>query len=274
MLLLVPLGDIFERSRILILSALGAAITALGMALAPTLPLLLLGSFGLGLMTLVPYLLPPFAAQLVPENQRGRLLGIILSGQFTGLLLARLVSGSLAEVIGWRWVYALAAVAMALLALIFWQRLPQQHPQATLSYRQLITSLWPLFQRQQLLRQSSLIQGMLFGSFIACWSALALFVAGPPYHYGTAATGLFGLVGLCSILAARPVGGWVDRFGARRVVGVGILLTALGWLSLGLAGRQLWGLLLGLPWLILGCSLPLSLTKLGFLASTPPPATA
>jgi predicted MFS family arabinose efflux permease len=251
-LFLLPLGDRFERRQILIYSALGTAIAALGIAFTPNFALLFLFSFGLGLMTLIPYLLPPFAAQLANQQERGRILGIVLTGQFTGILLARLVSGTLAEVIGWRGVYVCAAIAMVLLMFVFQRQLPLQHPPISLEYGQLLRSLWPLMQRHRILRQSCLIQAMLFGSFIACWCGLNFFVAGPPYYFGSAATGLFGLVGLCSILAARRVGRWVDRYGARLIVGFAILLTCVSVVCLGLLSQFLWGLVLGFCLLDLG----------------------
>ena len=43
----------------------------------------------------------PFAADLAPEERRGRVVARIMSGLLTGILLARTVSGLVAQAAGW-----------------------------------------------------------------------------------------------------------------------------------------------------------------------------
>ncbi|PZV01519.1 MAG: MFS transporter, partial [Cyanobium sp.] len=112
LLLLLPLGDRLDRRRLLVGAAAGMALACLAIVLAPGFSLLLPAFFALGLCALVPYLLPPFVAELTPESRRGQVLGTLLSGQFSGLLLARSFSGVLAELAGWRTIYAVSAVLM------------------------------------------------------------------------------------------------------------------------------------------------------------------
>lgn len=102
-LFVLPLGDGRERRRLL----------------APSFGVLLLSWFALGLMALIPSLLPPFLTALTPEASRGRMLGIVLSGQFSGILLSRSVSGVLAQLWGWGAIYAVSALAMLAIALLF-----------------------------------------------------------------------------------------------------------------------------------------------------------
>jgi predicted MFS family arabinose efflux permease len=87
-------------------------------------------------MALVPSLLPPFLAAFTPEHQRGRMLGIVLSGQFSGILLSRSISGVVAQLWGWRAIYAISAVAMVALALLFRRLLPSLPPADTRGYWQ------------------------------------------------------------------------------------------------------------------------------------------
>ncbi|WP_457767932.1 MFS transporter [Cyanobium sp. ULC084] len=252
LLLLLPLGDRLDRRRLLVGAAAGMALACLAIVLAPGFSLLLPAFFALGLCALVPYLLPPFVAELTPESRRGQVLGTLLSGQFSGLLLARSFSGVLAELAGWRTIYAVSAVLMLAVAMLFRSRLPHQLPPRPLGYLALQRSLLQLWFRYPALRQACLRQALLFGAFMATWSALALQLAAPPWRFAPAAIGAFGLVGLVSITAARPIGRLVDRHGPDRIVRAGCLLGLVGLLLLAIGSSSLLALVLGMACLDLG----------------------
>ncbi len=252
LLLLLPLGDQLERRRLLVGAAAGMALACLAIVLAPGFGLLLPAFFAVGLCALVPYLLPPFVAQLTPDARRGLVLGTLLSGQFSGLLLSRTFSGLLAELAGWRTIYAVSALLMIAVAVLFRSRLPRQRPPRPLSYLALQRSQLQLWLRYPALRQACLRQALLFGAFMATWSALALHLAAPPWRFGPAAIGAFGLVGLVSIAAARPIGRLVDTHGPRQVVRAGCLLGLAGLLLLAFGSSSLIALVIGMACLDLG----------------------
>ena len=251
-LFLLPLGDIWERRRLLSLLALGMALACMAVALAPSFPVVLGSWFLLGVVALIPSLLPPFLTAFVPAAQHGRMLGIVLSGQFSGILLSRSVSGLAAELWGWRSIYVLSAAAMLAVALLFRSRLPVLVPVEQRSYRRLLSSQVQLWRQNPRLRRSCLTQALLFGSFMALWSAVALHLSAPPWSFGPGLIGSFGLVGLVSILAAPGIGRLVDRLGTDRIVAAGVTCTALGVLLLGLLPTSLVGLSLGLVAVDLG----------------------
>lgn len=252
LLLLLPLGDRLERRRLLVGAASGMALACLAIVLAPGFGLLLPAFFAVGLCALVPYLLPPFVAQLIPDSRRGLALGTLLSGQFSGLLLARTFSGFLAELAGWRAIYVVSAVLMVAVAVLFRTRLPRQCPPRPLGYLALQRSQLLLWLRYPALRQACMRQALLFGAFMATWSALALQLAAPPWRLGPAAIGAFGLVGLVSISVARPIGRLVDKHGPRQVVRAGCLLALVGLLLLALGATSLIALVIGMACLDLG----------------------
>lgn len=251
-LFVLPLGDGRERRRLLALLALGMALACGAVLLAPSFGVLLVSWFALGVVALIPSLLPPFLTAFTPEASRGRMLGIVLSGQFSGILLSRSVSGVLAQLWGWRAIYAVSALAMLAIALLFRLRLPALPAVSAASYWQLQGSLLALWRRHGRLRRSCLSQALLFGSFMALWSAVALHLAAPPWRFGPAVIGSFGLVGLASIAAAPPIGRLVDRVGPDRVVLAGVLCTGGGVLLLGLWQAALPALALGLMAVDLG----------------------
>lgn len=245
LLLILPLGDVLERRSMLTALALGLALACAGVALSTSFPLLLLAWFALGLCALIPSSLPPYLASFTSDANRGRMLGVLLSGQFSGILLSRSFSGLLAQVAGWRAIYWVSAGFMVAVALLFATRLPRQLPREPIGYGELQRSLLALWCRYRRLRKSCISQALLFGSFMVLWSALALHLAAPPWRLGPAATGGFGLVGLTSILAAPWVGRAVDRWGASRLV-VGGVATTLGAVALLAVGAG------SLGWIVLG----------------------
>ena len=250
--LLLPLGDASERRRMLSLLALAMALACAAVVLAPSFPLLLTSWFALGLVALIPALLPPFLTMFTPEASRGRMLGIVLSGQFSGILLSRSVSGVVAQLWGWRAIYGFSAVAMLGVALLFRTRLQPSPPTSRQRYGELQASLVALWRRHPRLRRSCLSQALLFGSFMALWSAVALHLAAPPWQFGPGLIGSFGLVGLVSILAAPPIGRLVDRVGPDRIVLAGVVCAGAGVLLLGLLPLALPALVLGLMAVDLG----------------------
>ena len=74
MLLFVPLGDRLER-RTLILAMLGAVVVALlGVAVAPSFRWLAAANLVVGVTSVTPQLLVPFAAHLAEPSERGRVV--------------------------------------------------------------------------------------------------------------------------------------------------------------------------------------------------------
>lgn len=251
-LLVLPLGDGTERRQLLTLLALSMVIACGGVLLTPNFAVLLVSWFVLGLVALIPSLLPTLLAAFTPEQQRGRMLGIVISGQFSGILLSRTFSGLVAQQWGWRAVYGISAVVMMGVALLFVRGLPRLPATDGRSYWQLQRSQLQLWRRFKRLRRSCLSQALLFGCFMALWSSLALHLGGEPWRFGPALIGSFGLVGLVSIVAAPLIGRLVDRTGPDRIVLAGVLTTAAGVVLLGLGPRSLPALALGLMAVDLG----------------------
>lgn len=239
-LLLLPLGDRMDRKR-LILRQLGWLTAALLAAtFAPTAAALVAASVAIGAGACIAQQIVPFAAELAEPAMRGRAVGSVMTGLFTGILLGRVLSGAVAEHFGWRAMFGLAAVLAVGVGVLLAAALPRSRPSVSSSYGGLMLSLVGLARHLPALRRAALVQAGLFGSFSAFWSVLALRLQAPPLLLGSDVAGLFGLLGVGGILAASVAGRLADRHGTRIVVGGGIVLTALSWgvfaLLPGLAG--------------------------------------
>jgi predicted MFS family arabinose efflux permease len=252
MLLFVPLGDTKERRRlIVILLVCESAFLAL-MAGAQNYIWLALASLGIGMAGSAVHLIVPFAAQLASPARRGAAVGAVLSGLLFGILLARTLSGLLGAWFGWRAIYWLAACIMLALAVLIRLGLPRSKPTLTLSWPQLIHSSAVLVRTQPVLREAALLSATLFCAFSAFWTTLVFFLGTPPYHYGSAVAGLFGLVGAAGALSAPFVGRLADRYGARRNVLFALLITAASFVDLYFFGRHMAGLIAGVILLDIG----------------------
>lgn len=244
-LFLAPLGDKYDRRRIILGKAAVLCAALLLAAIAPSLATLLAASLVIGLSATLAQDIVPAAATLAPAAQRGKVVGTVMTGLLLGILLSRVVSGFVAEQWGWRAMFAAAAVSIALLGLAAWRRLPRFAVSTQLPYIALLASLGALWRAHPALRRATLAQALLSIGFSAFWSTLAVMLHGAPFHLGAAAAGAFGLAGAAGALAAPLAGRIADKHGPALVTRLGAGLVTLSFASMALAGfipagAQLW----------------------------------
>ena len=229
LLLFVPLGDVLER-RSLMMRMYGAVTVALLLvAFAPTMTWLIVASAVAGSFAAVTHIVVPIAPDLATDEQRGRAVGIVMTGLLLGILLARTFSGWVSHVTGWRTVFMLAAAINAAFVPMIWRFMPLLPPRRALTYPQAMRSLYTLFRTQPLLRESSVLGALVFASFSCFWTTLML-VLHRHYGLGAGVAGSFGLVGAAGALVAPIAGRLSDRRGSRFVLsaGMGLLTLATG----------------------------------------------
>jgi len=252
MLIFVPLGDSHERRALLSMLLSGACLALCGVATARNLIWILIASFAVGLCGAAVHIIVPFAAQLAPENSRGRVLGTVFSGLLLGILLARTFSGVVASFLGWRAVYWIAALVMLSLMLLLRAQLPKLPRQSDLSWPALMRSLVDLVRDHPALRESAFLGAALLCVFSAFWTTLVFLLQTPPYHFGSSVAGLFGLVGAAGALCAPLVGRFADRRGPRFTILLALLTTLASFLLLGALGKMMAGLIIGVILLDVG----------------------
>ncbi|WP_026259164.1 MFS transporter [Uliginosibacterium gangwonense] len=249
-LLLAPLGDRHDRRSIILIKAALLVISLLAAAAAPSLGMLLAASLAIGITATVAQDIVPAAATLAHASRRGKVVGSVMTGVLLGILLSRVISGFVAEHFGWRSMFVLAAIGVALSGVALWRALPRFSPTTTMTYPALLGSLLKLLRRHATLRRAALSQGLLSLGFSAFWSTLAVMLHAGPFHMGSAAAGAFGLAGAVGALAAPVAGHLTDRRGPELVTRVGAGLTALFFAIMCLspllsATAQLWLLGIG-----------------------------
>ena len=244
-LLLAPLGDRFDRRRIVLAKAAVLCAALLVAGAAPSIGVLLAASLAIGLAATMAQDIVPAAATLAPEASRGKTVGTVMTGLLLGILLSRVVSGFVAEHFGWRSMFIAAAASIALVGAAAWRGLPRFRPTTHLAYGALLGSLATLWSRHGTLRRAAFAQGLLAVGFSAFWSTLAVMLHGEPFHLGSAAAGAFGLAGAAGALAAPLAGRLADRRGPELVTRLGAGLVVVSFAAMGLAPlmpphAQLW----------------------------------
>ena len=244
--LLVPLGDMLVRRRlvpgILVVSAAALFVAAA----APTLIVLIAAAAVAGVCSVAAQILVPFGAHLADDTTRGQVVGAIMSGLLIGVLLARTFSGLIAQVAGWRAVYVVGGALVLALVAILARTLPAEDARPHLDYRELLGSVVHLMRTEPTLQLRSAFGGLLFAAFGVLWTSLAFLLSKSPYHYSEAVIGLFGLLGASGALMASLSGRLADRGHERLVTGVALALTAGSFGLLFLGGHQLWALIAGI----------------------------
>jgi predicted MFS family arabinose efflux permease len=125
LLLLVPLGDLLPRRRLMLWQLALLAVALAGVCFAHSAEALMAGMLAVGMLgTAMTQGLIAYAASAASDGERGRVVGAAQSGVVAGLLLARVFAGLIADQAGWRGVYGASAVIMLALAALLRRALP------------------------------------------------------------------------------------------------------------------------------------------------------
>ena len=249
---LAPLGDCFDKRHLILAQMSSLAASLLAMAVAPTLTLLALAAFVVGIGTSVSQHMIALASELAAPEARGRTVGTVLSGVFVGILYARLVGGLVAAGMSWRWMYAGAALLVLLMTAAVFARLPGAPPASRQPLAGLYGSLLRLWREHARVRRASAIQFLMGIGYGGFWATLASMMS-LLHGLGPAAAGLMAIPGAAGILVARPAGRWMDRGGAGPVVKAGIVGIIAAFIALAFAPQWIGAAVIGA--ILLDCGL-------------------
>ena len=244
LIFLVPLGDCVNRKKLVITQLLLSVLALIIAAVAPDLMTLLCAMLLVGLMAVVTQLMVAWAAMLASPEQRGQVVGSVTSGIVIGILLARFVSGMIADLAGWRAVYLTAACLLLLISLILAKVLPATAGQTRrTSYPHLLLSVFRLFLTEPQLRRRGILALLIFAAFSMLWSSMVLPLTALSLSHTQ--TGMFGLAGLAGALAASRAGAWADLGLGQRATGLALALLTFSWLPIAALHTSLLLLIFG-----------------------------
>lgn len=229
LLFIVPLSDIIENRRLAVISLILVVAALAATVLAPDAPLFLAASMFIGLGSVAAQILVPYASYLASEEDRGRVVGNVMSGLLLGIMFARPVASFMAGLWGWKSIFIISAVIIALLTLLLSRILPVRQPDRALNYGQLIRSLGTLWTHTPVLRRRAIYQASLFGAFSLFWTTVPLHLSGY-YHLSQQGIALFALAGVGGAVAAPIAGRLADRGWTKPLTGLAISLAALSFI--------------------------------------------
>nr|WP_227011884.1 MFS transporter [Paenibacillus lutimineralis] len=245
--LLVPLGDLLNQRRLIVIMMLLSVAALVIIGTAPTVPVLFIGLAIMGLLAVVTQVLVSFASTLAAPSERGSVVGFVTSGVVIGILLARTIAGVLTDLAGWRSVYLTSAALMLIIVgTIYWvMPQPNRLEKNLLSYPQLLHSVLQLFVEERILRIRAILAMLIFTAFSTLWTSLVLPLSSPPHSLSHTAIGAFGLAGVVGALAAARAGRLADRGWGQRTTGVALFLLTVSWLPINDLKHSLIFLIIG-----------------------------
>ncbi|PAV16827.1 MFS general substrate transporter [Pyrrhoderma noxium] len=246
LLLLSPLGDLVRRRPLLLLLVFVSGTLTIGLSITTSLAAFQALSFLVGIFTVTPQILIPYAADLAPPNRRASSISIVLSGLLLGVLIARVLAGIVAQFgRNWRIVYFLAVGVQAFILLILYFVLPdypaknvgeeeeeanlktqvkesigegalrQQPKKSTgkkkLTYPHILYTMGKYALTEPVLIQAGLMQCAASACFSNFWVTLTFLLGGEPYNYDTLQIGLFGLIGIMGVATGPFLGRLIDH---------------------------------------------------------------
>ncbi|EJR14859.1 MFS transporter [Bacillus cereus] len=227
LLFLVPLGDIVENKKLILILLFLIAFALFSMVFVKSATLLLIASFFIGLGSVAAQVLVPLVSYLSSENARGRVVGNVMSGLLLGIMLARPISSLVADIWGWSAIFALSATVIIVLAFVLSKVLPTRKPTAKTNYIVLFNSMWQLLRTTPILRRRAIYHACVFGAFSLFWTTVPLLLSSPAFHFSQTAIALYALVGITGAIAA-PIGGRLaDRGWTRPATGIALTVVII-----------------------------------------------
>ncbi|PXY99323.1 MFS transporter [Gilliamella apicola] len=245
LLFITPLGDKFERKHLIIILMVLSTCGLIVSALSKNLWMLIIGTSMTGLFSTVAQVLIPFAATLAKPEQRGKIVGTLMSGMLLGILLGRAFAGAISTIADWHYVYWIATGIMVIVTLLLWSSLPTYRNTININYFQLLWSISSLYKQEPILRIRSLLAVISFALFSLLWTPLAFLLSNDPYHYSDFIIGLFGIAGVAGALGSPIVGRLSDKGKGWLATTIGLCLLLLSWLPLSFAQYSIIALILG-----------------------------
>ena len=244
-LLLVPLGDVLERRKLLPSVMSFTVLALIACAAAPSFNMLLMALGCLGLVTVSGQIILPLAGDMASNDMRGRIVGIVSSGITAGILFSRLISGLVANLWDWRGIFILAAALNLIMVAVVFYSVPKIPVRAKISYFKLLAGVFSSIRRYPAMRGIFFKQGMIFGiAFNLFWTAMTFLLSDEPFGFSTLQIGLVSLAGLTGAAAGSKLGTLQDRGQGYSGMAVFIAMSAVCMILAAFSGLSILALVL------------------------------
>lgn len=251
MFFIIPLADMFKRKRLMLIDFAFMVAALLLAATAQNITILIIASLLIGASSMIPQLLIPMAAHLAHPSERGKKIGVVMSGLLIGILLSRTFSGIVAAHFGWRAMFYIAAGLMLVMWALIYLLLPEVEADYKGTYKNLMLSMVHLIRDEPKLRLAAMRGGLCFACFSAFWSTLT-FLLEQNFHMGSDIAGLFGLVGAFGALAVGAMGRLSDRMDPYHLSTFTLVLVIISFVVFQFSAHSMAGLIIGVVLMDMG----------------------
>ena len=227
MLFIVPLGDLFENRRMIVIALCVSALALAAAAFSTSATVFLAACFCVGLGSTAAQIIVPFAAHLSRPETRGQTVGTVVSGLLLGIMLARPVSSLVTDALGWHAIFILSAIWTAALALLLKLRLPLREPEHTSTYAALLGSMWHLLKTTPILRRRAAYQFCMFGAFSLFWTTVPLVLASDAFGLSQTGIAMFALAGIAGAIVSPIAGRRADQGKSRSTTALALIAGVL-----------------------------------------------
>ncbi|MEH2025471.1 MFS transporter [Nostoc sp.] len=221
---LIPLGDKINKKKLILCLLICLFCLLIAMTFSQNIIEVWILSIAIGIATVSAQIILPLAAS-IDRVTTGQTVGNIFTGILIGVLGARVFSGYIAEWLNWRYVYGFSAIMILIVILLLQIYLPNVENEFNGYYLELLKSTIQQLQRFSLLREASLIGGLLFGVFCSFWTTLTFHLSGPPFNFESDTIGMYGFVAIAGALMAPVFGKLADQGNSQRSLTIAVSLV-------------------------------------------------
>ncbi|WP_445116541.1 MFS transporter [Acinetobacter sp. WZC-1] len=254
LLLIVPAGDIVNKTKFIPLLMSFTAIGLLICAFAINLPMLWLGTVITGLFSVAAQVLIPLSVMATRPEKTGEVIGFLMSGLLVGLLLSTSLSGLLSNLFHWKLIYSLSGALMLLLAFLLKSRLPYVMAYK-MGYFQVFRSMGQLLRQERRLILRSVVGGCAFAAMSILFSTIALLLTSEPFQLADVFVGVITLAGVFGALSTQYAGKLADRGLTGILTTLGCVIMAISWYFLYIGGHILVSYIAGYGLIALGLAM-------------------
>ncbi|WP_180083758.1 MFS transporter [Acinetobacter sp. YH12157] len=239
LMLLVPLGDLLNKRKLIVSLMVFAAISQILLSLSSSLSGLyfftLCATFG----AISAQVLIPFASTISPPESSAAIVGKLMSGLVMGIILSRTFAGFVSTYWSWEGVYLSSGILTLGFALLMWHKLPNTEPQSGLTVMGIYRSLFKLARHHPHLIRRACAGALGFGILSMVFTSMTFVLGSAPYHFSDFEIGLFGLLGVIGIYSASWSGKTVGQGKENLVATLCISLMLLSCIPLFFAQQNI-----------------------------------
>lgn len=240
LLLLVPLGDLLNKRKLIVSLMIFAGISQILLSLSSTLTTLYIFTLCATFGAISAQVLIPFASSISPPQSSAAIVGKLMSGLVMGIILSRTFAGFVSTYWSWESVYLSSGVITLLFAILMWRRLPDTQAQSGLNITSIYQSLFSIARKNPHLIRRACAGALGFGVLSMVFTSMTFVLGSAPYFFNDFEIGLFGLLGIIGIYSSSWSGKTVGMGKENFVAKLCILLILLSCIPLFFAQHNIW----------------------------------